>query len=36
MQKDDHRAVGRARLGVADIQETGLDLLQGAKRWGRP
>jgi hypothetical protein len=31
VQKNDDRAAGRTRLGAADIQEAGIDLLQGSK-----
>src|SRR5258705_12639476 len=32
VQKDDRRAIGWAGLRIADIQDTGLDLLQGHER----
>jgi hypothetical protein len=32
MQQDDGAAAGRAGFGIADIQATGIDLLEGAKR----
>ena len=36
MQKNDHGAIGRAGLGVADIQDAGIDLLQRSERRVRP
>ena len=32
MQKNDHGAIGRAGLGIADVKHAGLDLLQGRER----
>jgi hypothetical protein len=31
VQKNDHRAIGRAGFGVSDIQEAGIDLLERAE-----
>ena len=36
VQKNDRRAIGGAGLGVADIQDAGIDLLQRAERRVRP
>ena len=32
VQQNDGRTIGRAGFGIADIQATGIDLLEGAKR----
>src|SRR5207248_9870093 len=36
VEKNDHRTIGAADNRVTDIQEAGIDLLDGTERGGRP